>query len=452
MAKDSHNLAGSFDTEEAGGLLTGFLAEEDPFDRRSLWRLGSWGVGAVGAVVVAVLANQSSIGWRREQIASVDLARQSQQIQSIAKEGQNETRRLASAVETLNGDRDRLYSRITVLEQGLDSVTGSIARQNAGAASPQASPQPSSPQPSPVASSSPVSSPTSSSTLSSAPAASSTTAFVGPPSPAMSTSPAKADPPVTQTAAPAVAPVATAAPAKAATPPDKQPSVAATSESAPAAVTSAGQTASSAPAATPATPLMPAKSIMGPPDPAAGKPAGSDAPPDAVAAAAAPVVVAAAAAADDARADAAPAAATVQRTEFAVDIGTANSVGGLRALWRGLLKSKANSALAALHPIIMVKEGNTGLGMQLRLAAGPLSDAAAAAKICAALIEGKRTTCETTVFDGQQLAMKDDEPAASAKPAAVRPASHRRTIAKPRVMVEEPPKPQPTALSSFFGR
>jgi hypothetical protein len=268
----------------------------------------------------------------------------------------------------------------------------------------------------------------------------------------MSTSPAKADPPVTQTAAPAVAPVATAAPAKAATPPDKQPSVTATSESAPAAVTSAGQTASSAPAATPATPLMPAKSIMGPPDPAAGKPAGSDAPPDAVAAAAAPVVVAAAAAADDARADAAPAAATVQRTEFAVDIGTANSVGGLRALWRGLLKSKANSALAALHPIIMVKEGNTGLGMQLRLAAGPLSDAAAAAKICAALIEGKRTTCETTVFDGQQLAMKDDEPAASAKPAAVRPASHRRTIAKPRVMVEEPPKPQPTALSSFFGR
>ena len=447
MAKDSHNLARSFETEEAGGVLTGFLAEEDPFDRRSLWRLGSWGVGAVGAVVVAVLANQSSIGWRREQIASVDLARQSQQIQSIAKEGQNETRRLASAVETLNGDRDRLYSRITVLEQGLDSVTGSIARQNAAAAPPQASPQPS-----PVDSSSPVSSPTSSSTLSSAPAASSTTAFVGPPSPAMSTSPAKADPPVTHTAAPAVAPVATAAPAKAATPPDKQPSVAATSESAPAAVTSAGQTASSAPAATPATPLMPAKSIMGPPDPAAGKPAGSDAPPDAVAAAAAPVVVAAAAAADDARADAAPAAATVQRTEFAVDIGTANSVGGLRALWRGLLKSKANSALAALHPIIMVKEGNTGLGMQLRLAAGPLSDAAAAAKICAALIEGKRTTCETTVFDGQQLAMKDDEPAASAKPAAVRPASHRRTIAKPRVMVEEPPKPQPTALSSFFGR
>src|SRR5580698_7124061 len=129
MAKDSDHLAGSFETE-AGGLLTGFLAEEDDFDRRSLWRLGSWGAGTVGAVIVAVLANQSSIGWRRERTANVDLARQSQQIQSITRESQNEMRRLASAIDTLNGDRDRLYSRITVLEQGLDSVTGSIARQN----------------------------------------------------------------------------------------------------------------------------------------------------------------------------------------------------------------------------------------------------------------------------------------------------------------------------------
>src|ERR1700727_2399878 len=140
MAKDSDNLARSLDTEDAGGGLSGFLAEEDQFDRRALWRLGSWGVGAVGAVIVAVLANQSSIGLRREQVAAADLARQSQQIQSIAKESQSEARRLASAIDTLNGDRDRLYSRVTVLEQGLDSVTGSIARQNSTAASPQAGP------------------------------------------------------------------------------------------------------------------------------------------------------------------------------------------------------------------------------------------------------------------------------------------------------------------------
>src|ERR1700731_409216 len=135
MAKKPDHLAGSFETENTGGLLTGFLAEEDVFDRRSLWRLGTWGAGSVGAVVVAVLANQSAIGWRHDQVAAADLTRQSQQIQSVARESQNETRRLASAIDTLNSDRDRLYSRVTVLEQGLDSVTGAIARQSSAPAS-----------------------------------------------------------------------------------------------------------------------------------------------------------------------------------------------------------------------------------------------------------------------------------------------------------------------------
>jgi hypothetical protein len=448
MARDSDNLARSFETEDTGGLLTGFLAEEDQFDRRSLWRLGSWGVGAVGAVVVAVLANQSSIGWRRERIASVDLTRQSQQIQSIARESQNETRRLASAIDTLNGDRDRLYSRITVLEQGLDSVTGSIARQSAAAGSAQATQQPSPMASSSSASASPLSpSPVSSSMASSTAAAS-----------AVPASAAKAEPPATQAVAPAVAPVATAAAAKATdvTVPDTPPPATTAAKPASAAVAPTKRMASNVPAA---TPLMPAKSIMGPPDAAAGKLITPDAPPE-PAAMPAPDVVAAATSSDDAKtndtktsdteADAAPAASTVQRTEFAVDLGTANSVAGLRALWRGLLKSRSNAALTTLRPLIAVKESNNGA--QLRLVAGPLGDAAAAAKICAVLVEHKRTACETTVFDGQQLELKDDEPQASAKPAAVRPAVHRRGMAKQRVTVEEPPKPQPTTLSSFFSR
>ena len=112
------------------------FADENEFDRRALWRIGSWGVVTVGAVVVAVYANQSALGWRHDQIAADDFARQAQQIRQLAREGQVETRKLASAVDTLNGDRDRLYSRVTVLEQGLDSVTGAIARQAAAAAKP----------------------------------------------------------------------------------------------------------------------------------------------------------------------------------------------------------------------------------------------------------------------------------------------------------------------------
>jgi hypothetical protein len=169
-----------------------------------------------------------------------------------------------------------------------------------------------------------------------------------------------------------------------------------------------------------------------------------------------PEVVASAPPADDAEADEPQAGApklAVQRTEFGVDVGGANSVGGLRALWRGLLKSRSNAPLTALRPIIVVREGRTGLGMQLRLVAGPLSDAAAAAKICAVLIENERT-CETTVFDGQRLAMKGDEPAATAtKPATAKPVAHRRSVPK-RVVNDEPAKKPdpPSTLSSLFGR
>ena len=401
MAKDSDHLAGSFDTENTGGFLTGFLAEEDNFDRRTLWRLGSWAAASVGAVVVAVMSNHSSIGLRRDQVAGTDLARQSQQIQSVAKESQNEARRLASAIETLNGDRDRLYSRVTVLEQGLESVTGAIARQSPAAASPQV-----------------------------------------PATASASTEPQST--PQNPVAAPVVSPVAATVPA---TPAEKPTVDAATvRNSGPAPVPSVAQGTPNSPATPAAMPLMASKSILAPPDVAAGKLIKPETAANAVTASPMPEVVAPAASADDAERDppwAASSKVAVQRTEFGVDVGGANSLGGLRALWRGL---KSNTALAALRPIIVVKESTTGLGMQLRLVAGPLADAAAAAKICAALLESQRP-CETTVFDGQRLAMKSEEPPASAKPAPPR----RRSIGK-RAVVEEPPKKPETTLSSLFTR
>src|SRR5665213_1661969 len=134
MAKKNDQLAGGFETENTGGLLSGLLADEEHLDRRAMFRLGTWGLASIGAVVIAVLANQSAIRTRHDDVAALDLTRQSQQIQSVARESQNETRRLASAIDTLNGDRDRLYSRLTTIEQGLDSVTGAITKQNLGAA------------------------------------------------------------------------------------------------------------------------------------------------------------------------------------------------------------------------------------------------------------------------------------------------------------------------------
>jgi hypothetical protein len=416
MAKDADDLAGGFGSENTGGVLSGFLAEEDGFDRGALWRLGSWAAASVCAVAVALYANQSSIGLRRDQVAAVDLARQAQQIQSVAKESQNETRRLASAIDTLNGDRDRLYTRVTVLEQGLDSVTGSIARQAAIATAPPA-----------------------------AATATGPAATIGPQ-------------PAPQTPSPVIAPVAATQPAA----PDKPIAAKAAPDPGPATVASVGPAAASPPPAPPLPPpLMAAKSMMGPPDAAASKLMQPETPAKTVTSSPMPEVVASAPPADDAEPDAvqaAPPQPAVQRTEFAVDVGGANSVGGLRALWRGLRKS--NTALGALHPIIKVRENSTGLGLQLRLAVGPLGDAAAAAKICAALLESQRS-CETTVFDGQRLAMKTDEPASSeeAKPAETKPAAARQSYtrrhsggAKRAAPEESAKKPELSTLSSFFSR
>src|SRR5262245_64520708 len=126
MAKTSDKPAGLSKADKTGALpgsapAPGLLAEENEFDRKSLLRIGSWGIFALGAVALAVVSNQSALGVHREQIAASDLARQAQQIRELSKENQNEARRLASAIDTLNSDRDRLYSRVTVLEQGLDS-------------------------------------------------------------------------------------------------------------------------------------------------------------------------------------------------------------------------------------------------------------------------------------------------------------------------------------------
>ena len=421
MAKDSDNLAGGFETEGIGGVLSGLLAEEDEFDRPTLWRLGTWAIASVGAVTVAILANQSSIGMRREQTATADLARQSRQIEAAARETQNEARRLASAVEILNIDRDRLYSRISVLEQGLDSVTGTISRQNPPFASLQNG---GAAAPSGIAQG--IASPNTSSVGSTAPATSTATAIA----------PVTVErPPIVASGAdPGSAPVSSRAP----TSPMILSSINA------------------------ATSLVTPTSIMGPPDPAAGKLIEPSPPPKAAAEPTPEVGASASSTEDAAGEEPAETAAklAVQRTEFGVDVGGANSIPGLRALWRGLVKSRANAPLTTLRPIIVIKEGHNGLGMQLRLVAGPINDAAAAAKICAAMIANDRT-CTTTVFEGQRLAMIVDDltPAANAKSAPeakpapeIKPSTNKRSASKRASPKEEPAqKPEPSTLSQIFS-
>jgi hypothetical protein len=457
LAKNTDHLAGGLETDDAGGVLGGLLAEEDELDRRALWRIGSWGVGAVAAVIVAVMANQTSLGWKRDQLASADLNRQAQQIQLVARETQNEARRLAAAIDTLNSDRDRLYTRVTTLEQGLDSVTGTIARQGSIASAtrppaiePQAAQTPN-PAVAPVAATQALPS-----TAEKQGAVASTE-----PNPGAASSVAK-DPrkDSAKTEIPKIegkkadASKAETAKAEAAKTEVTKTETARTE----AARTDIAKTdiakvdIAKTPEATAATPLIASKSIMAPPDPAAAKLIEPAKPLSPVTVAPIPEVVASAPASDaDADEETAPKVA-IQRTQFGVDLGTANSVAGLRALWRGLLKSRSSAPLTALRPIVVIKEGANGLGMQLRLVAGPLNDAGAAAKICAVLAENKRS-CETAIFDGQRLTVTGDDPA----PAASKPSLRRRSpINRAAAVVAEPPKkPESSttgAISSWLGR
>ncbi|MEO6947095.1 MAG: hypothetical protein ABI146_04625 [Nitrobacter sp.] len=478
MAKKQEDLAESLLADENGGWLTGFLVDEE-FNRRTLWRLGSWGIGSVGAVIVAILAYHTGAGLRHEQIAA-DLTRQSQQLQSIAKADENETRRLTSAIATLNGDRDRLFARVTVLEQGLDAVTGSINRNDVA----QNEPQKASP-PIDVALSLPpslfsepnIALPSEAGMARSLASSVSTLPTIRPDLPKKSetskTSVSKAAESSTGAhPSPAIAPVASAAAAetvvaKISAPKQSSPefSPASAQVASPATDSSAGTPTSGTPlvASKPATVVQdqPAKSGE-PNETGAITSVRSEPAKDKEAQKSKDAQIIVASIPDAEPAPAPPDDIPVAHTDFGVDLGSASSIKNLRVLWRKLLKSDARE-LASLHPIIALKERSNGFGMQLRLVAGPLADAAAAAKICAVLSENGRD-CRTAVFDGQRLALKQnaDESGTAAAEKKQRPshASSRHRHSRRAVRAEEPappppappPPPQPSTFGSMFSR
>lgn len=368
MAKRGKNLADDVVAHDLAGVPAGLLADEDTYDRRTPWRLASWGVGAVGAVTIAVLANQSYVHKRQDRVVVADLARQSEQIQAIARDSRNDIRRLSAAIDTLNSDRDRLYARATALEQGLESVTGSITRQNAAF--------------SPLAASIPplvVPDLKTAAPMATTPSSSKTTAGSQPPTTPSQQS-GRNEPPAAAMASSTAQTVIT---------PPAQPAAETSEASSSASLTKP----SAAPEAKPET---------------------ADAAPDVTA---------------SIRAEQAPAVeVAVPRTRFGVDLGTARSIDGLRALWRRATAAHP-SVFNDLRPVIGLKERKGVAGVELRLIAGPLDDAARAAGICAAVAAG-RHSCATTTFEGQQLAM-GAEPAAAPHPPHRRSTTRHATREKP---------------------
>jgi hypothetical protein len=103
-------------------------------------------------------------------------------------------------------------------------------------------------------------------------------------------------------------------------------------------------------------------------------------------------------------APAAPAPDNAGKTEFGLDIGSAGTIEGLRALW-ATAQRRHGAVLEGLKPIVHLRDSRRPGGIELRLVAGPLPSAASAARLCATLTAAG-AACQPSVFDGQRLAAR----------------------------------------------
>jgi hypothetical protein len=313
-------------------------------------------MGALVAVGLAIAAAGSDLGKRRAMAAwavisspPADGLRAAEAvIGSRVNETERETRRLSDAMRALTSAREQLAGRLTLLERRLEDLTGSMSLT----------------QP-----------------LRHPPAAALAALSAGPGT----------------EAGPKVEPPGSPVPATAETPPAAKPTT--TNDS--------REAAPAEPAAAPApAPTLAAEPPVGavPPVPAADVPLPRPSP-LAVAQAAGPpsgtrnVGGPATAAGEVATGAVAP------RPRLGVDLGAAATVDGLRGLWTRIRESQT-PLLDDLRPLIAVKEtARPGGGVELRLLAGPVPNAGAAARLCGALT-ASGIACRATAFDGQKLAVQ----------------------------------------------
>jgi hypothetical protein len=92
----------------------------------------------------------------------------------------------------------------------------------------------------------------------------------------------------------------------------------------------------------------------------------------------------------------------VTRRQFGLDLGGAASEEALRTLWATALR-RHNALLQSLRPLVLSREQSRGGGAEYRLIAGPIGNAAKAARYCAA-ITGTGGVCQPTMYEGQKFA------------------------------------------------
>jgi len=97
-----------------------------------------------------------------------------------------------------------------------------------------------------------------------------------------------------------------------------------------------------------------------------------------------------------------PPSSNVARTEFGLDLGSASTIEALRTAWASALR-RHGTLLEGLHPVVKTRERPRAGGTEFRLIAGPIPNAATAARLCATMtVSG--AVCAPAVFEGQRLA------------------------------------------------
>jgi hypothetical protein len=437
-------------------------ADGEHFDTPALTRLGAWGIGAFIALITVIIVGSTAGGGKRVSAAfdsfkGTPPRPTAAQLLAQAKESESDPRRLSDAVRLLTFDRDRLANRLAALERNLEDLTGSISRTPPVEAPRPAAPEidlpalPSrpavppaaerdnpgtpprpSPAPPPVAKQPPppIESPSQSSASvpNPPPAPGGRTPAGTVAAPAAPRAPGQPPAPPPSIISPT--PLSTSAPLgnpPLIAPPDTIPARTVTPTPAPppsAAARNADPQDNAAPLAAPE--LAPPKLVTPPPEaPRSTPPVVAASPfvptPRASKLASAPLAHAIVPTDPPApgrqtrvsrkritHSKAVPMEAAADsiatKTEFAVDLGGAQNVEGLRLLWSSI-RSNQPSLVDQLRPVIAVRETEKSGTVELRLVVGPLANAAAAARLCASFSSAGRA-CEPAIFDGQKLALR----------------------------------------------
>lgn len=360
----------------------GIIAEEsEQFDTRELIRLSTWGITAVVAVTTTIFATRSEVGTKRLHAAVMAITTTPAetppvvigQLLARTADVERESRRLNDTVRTLTNERDRLQTRVGLVEREVGDLTGSITKSLGSltkAAEPKSvptmAPQPVAAAPPPV-----VLAPT---TVE----ARSVRTITAPPLIARSEPPLLA----AQSSEPEPPAAAPTAPVTTASLPDVIP----------------------LPAPRPSEQMI--QAALGTMRNTPAPPAGETTPP-----AAGPVI---AAKPDAGKSDAAKPEARVEakaeteepqpKAEIGLDLGPAITMARLRERWAAFKSSYAAMA-DGMRPVISIREVGKNRSVEMRLVVGPVPDVQAAATMCSAL-SGSQFPCHPALFDGQRLAQK----------------------------------------------